>query len=410
MKKFLQTQLQLAGVMLGAGLALALWGCDGGAATDAIDDATAAVSEGRLNAAKAISPGTNVVVDILQRDVTDPKQDVNWPLGDGTTSKIRWTSVFGGPVTITPSFTQFQYDLVLQRGETDYVVGINIPTPDADPDMTQVDFSFAAVNPFVTGHTRGNGYTGAEAMFPSNDDAVANRSLIDLNGGDVAIVVYGLKFASTTYREASWWGVDKNAWLMYMRDNGYPSGKFLLLAGAMGNGPSADDDPSNPYDSVRTPSVQVNGEYVSMGMLIPPAGAIGMATWPYVNLNANPMYSGYATPYVVADLSNVDATGAVSQGAGGFVLVTRPMAWGQSMFTGGPSGASGLIVPDPSTYTGVLDATSIAFLPFSGYNEMKYSRIDGGANETNNSGTSPTANKGGVHCIGVSMLFQHAQP
>lgn len=396
----------LTGLTLAA--SLMVLGCGDGATTDVIDDAVAVVSEGRLNAAKAITTGSSVVVDILQRDRLATNQDANWPLGDGTTSKVRWTSVFGGPVTLTPSFTQFQYDLIVSKGETDYIVGINIPTPAADPNLTQVDFSFAAVNPYVTGHVRGNGYTGVEAMFPSNDDTVANRSLFDLNGGEVAIVVYGLKFASTTYSEASWWGVDSNAWLMYMRDNAYPSGKFLFLAGAIGNGPSADDDPSNPYDSLRTPSAQVNGIYVSTGMLIPPTGTVAMTTWPYVNVNATPY--GYATPYVVADLSNVDATGAVSQGAGGFVLVTRPTAWGQGAISAGPAG-EGLVVLDPANFSmNSLSMNTVGYIPFSGYNEMKYSLIDGGTHETNNAGTSATANKGGVHCIGVSMLFQHAQP
>src|SRR5690606_13292887 len=104
-----------------------------------------------------------------------------------------------------------------------------------------VEFNFRSINPFANGHDPADpNYTFSQAKYPSNDADLPRRSLIDPNGGSVAVLVRGVAFknGAPTFTSAIM-PTDESAWLGFMRDNGLNSGRFFALKDARAGGPVA---------------------------------------------------------------------------------------------------------------------------------------------------------------------------
>lgn len=355
------------------------------------------ISKARANAARLINGAEPLKLDILQRDAGDATQLACDPLGNDPAA-TRWTSRIGGEVTLTPNLAFAEYDYLATIGETDSIVSIRVPNPADDPTFTQVEFSFRAVNPFAFAHAPGADYVGNQAIYPSNDDVVPNRSLIDLDGQDVAIIVQGINFqAIPPDRVESTRGymnaLGPFAWVLFMRDSQLPGGRFYNVAGAAKGGPVAFADvplPGPPLQGLFQ-SAQVTGDNFDMLSEHPGNMDADLAV-ANVCLNGTP-----GQPYAFFDFPNLDENGAASPGEAGFMLVVRPEA-----FKTGPGGTASEVVIDTSGMPAAI-ASADLIGPFpSGYNEPAVIDINHGSEE-DHTADGPA----GVHEIGVSVFFIH---
>lgn len=369
----------------------------GSSATDS--EGVTKVSEGRINAARLLEPGSSVAIAILQRDMADITHSPAFPFGDGGVF-TEWDHKFAGFVPITldiaqPPIPPSEYDLLFQAGETEYVLSMRSPQPAPNPEnFSQIEFDFRAVNPRANGHVPGVDYLMGQADFPSNDDVVANRSLIDLNGGDVAIVVRGLTFnAPGTIQNTTAYmnGLGPTAWLAFMRDNGLRSGRFFAIAGAWTGAPQAYADTPSPLDDGLFRSVQLNGS------------VFDNRTEPFVNKATFEFGPGDPQrPYAFMDMSNIGAGGQAQGGCGGFIFLMRRNAF--NMAPPPVLAVKGVVVDPSVTPPAEPDAGNLIAAPTSGYDEFAVPAIAPGAWRSDNSGGLIR----GVHEISLSVFFVHA--
>ncbi len=375
------------------------------------------LSDGRKEAAKVIVPMSDVYVDLVQQDLNDPNQSRAYPLGNAATGKTPWPSKFGGGKLVRLNMMDFEFDLVASAGETDYIFGVTVPAGIGgdipSESYTVVSMALSAVNPHTFGHVAGDSYGIMDALLPSNDDTVANRSLIDLkNGGDVALVVRGIPFASisnlsqryTGKTFAFMSGMGSTADLLYMRDNAIPSGKFFALPGAVCGGPAMMN--MTPDGFYFFNSVQVDGPH--MTNLLEPAILTSAADLRVATPDPSP-----GKPYAFLDLSNRDPNGAVANGYGGFMLVVRKEAFRDT------AGNVTKVVADPALGAGSTpDPNNLVDAPGSGYNELGLTfmgmmiPMNSDPNNAWSSDNRPDPNDPntsipGVQVIGVSVLFKH---
>lgn len=353
-----------------------------------------ASSQGRQNAARLIdvAGGKKLTFDVVQFTGAGT-QDRCDPLGFG--GHHPWPSRIGGAKTFVPNLANSpsEYDWVGSLGETDYCLAMRVPHEPFFPlNFSQVEFSLRAVNPRAWGHLPGQDFfvtaNGGQADYPSNDDTPAYRSLIDLSGGDVAIVVAGLDFVGgpqNTMATMNFLG--PTGWLAFMRDNAYQSGRFFNIIGALKGAPRAFADTPSMADDGAFESVQVNGD----------------------NFDANTEHFSNTTPlptptvcaglptksYAFLDMSNRNEFLANGPGQGGFMFVIRKEAF---------LGAGVVVNPNtPGDLPAPVTAGDLIQPPLSGYDEPSIPAIIG-PDEDDNSQNGP----GGVHEIGWSVFFVHS--
>jgi len=368
------------------------------------------VSQGRLNAARQLAGVNEIYVDIVQFDPTVLTESRCFPLGDGL-AITPWASTIGGPVpNLNPDFaTGFEYDLLTTIGETEYILSIRAINPDSDPNFTSLEFNFRAVNPWKNPHSPGNDYFLGQADFPSNDDMAANRSLIDLTGGDFAVIVRGVSFNGLPGNTRAFMNfLGPQAWVLFMRDNALQSGRFYNIAGALTGAPAAfEDDPSIPNGFFK--SVQVNGDNFDaldeqFSALDPAAFRACAALVPPGGPGETSPGSGVTAQYAFLDISNFNADGTPGPGKGGFILVVRDDAFQD------PIGSPEDVVLDPSGGADPLLPPANANLipaPPSGYNEPGVPGITSPDEDDFGPGM-PGHGPPGVHEIGVSVFFIHS--
>jgi len=346
------------------------------------DQVVEKVSQGRINAARALKSSSAVYVDILEHNNLNIAQLRCWPLGNGG-AIAPWDSRFGGPITLSlsalsPPIPASEYDRLITIGQTDFVMSIRVAHEPTYPlQFSSVEFNFRAVNPDGQA-VPGPHYNVGEADLPSNDPTIVNRSVFEMRHSDIAIVVRGLQFddgaTPITNTRAFMNNLGSTAWMLFMRDNALISGRYYALLGAWTGGPVAFLDTPSPADDGFFQSVQVNGDVFDI-MSEPPG-------------NMDPTVPRMCTftptmPYAFLDISNVDETGAPAGGRGGFILVIRREA-----FQDGPVDPVGVVVDpshnplNPPVPTNIMDA------PPSGY--------DGAADGPD-----------GVHELSVSVFFIH---
>jgi hypothetical protein len=370
------------------------------------DTASAAtgVSEGRKNAARLITPGSAFLVDLLQFD-GGPGQQPCYPLGDPVTGAVKWPSRLhnlpGFPIVITSNFFQSEYDLLTTKGDTQYVLSVRVGWPQTDPHFTQVEFNFRAVNPFEANHVAGGmqpHYLMHEADYPSNDGVVANRSLIDLNGGDIAILIQGLDFAGLggmpDANTSAWMnGLGPLGWVAFMRDNAFQSGRFYAIEGARLGGPVALTDTPWWTDDGMFQSVQVRGD-VFDGVSEHPS----WLTTPPPRCHVCPWFSPNAPTnfYALLDYSNYNEAGVPTGGRGGFVFVMRA------------PGFSNLVAIDPSAFPGEdPDAHPGNEMPAPGSGYAEAALHTAGIINHPTAVDNPPFGPQGVHELSVSVFFIH---
>ncbi|HVP09718.1 MAG TPA: hypothetical protein VMV94_00865 [Phycisphaerae bacterium] len=394
---------------------------------------TATVSDGRKNAARIIRAGTLFRVALLQMDPAVPiPQHPCLPLGGP--GFARWPSRLPGGVAgfLVGATDVSEYDSLhlSATGDTDYVFSVRAgtasaspPAPgDPNPHFSQLEFNFRAVNPFQVPHAWGDPhYDMHEADYPSNDaddpgaggagDPANVRSLINLNGGPVAIVVNGIDFsnppASTPTATTAWMnGLGPLGWVAFMRDNSYQSGRFFAIWGAMTGGPVALADTLTPLDDGIFESVQVRGDVFDTlsenphSLTAPPPACDVCPALP----------GGVPTPgrpYALFDYSNLSNGVAPvdAPGLGGFVFVVRPEAFMPAPL---PDFA---VVVDPSANPGQLATAHfgnlLVGLPQSGYPEDALDTA--GIIDHPGAIEGPYAD-GGVHELSISVFFMHNMP
>ncbi len=355
--------------------------------------ADAEISQGRKNAALTINtnPGNLLRFEIRQQNLADPLQSRCDPFG-AVPANNPWDVVTGG--VFTPQFFNLpmEYDFVGLIGETGYALALRVPVePFLPAFFTQIEFSLRAVNPCANGHAPAPliGYLPTQADFPSNDDLAARRSLINLAGGDVALVAYGINFNfNPTSTTATMNFLGPTGWLVFMRDNAFRSGRFYNISGALKGAPPAFFDTPSPNDDGFFESVQVNGD--NFDQLSEPFGNTSGVPTLQTCLGVPTLGSRYA----FVDLSNHDENLLPSPGEGGGVFVIRREAFQGAALVVNPN------VPGPAPApVGAGDV--IPPLP-SGYNEPAIINITC-PNETDNSFNGPP----GVHEIGWSIFFIH---
>ncbi len=373
---------------------------------------TQKVSDGRLAAARAINtaPGSDLLFDIRQMSAVPPGQLRSDPLGlfGGTP----WPSLFGGHLVFAPDLpvppvaNQSEYDFLAASGETEYCLGLRVPDEPNYPNMfTQVEFSLRAANPYVDAHVALGDYDNTgEADYPSNDDTIALRSLVDVAGGDVAILVQGIDFVGGPAETHGYMnGLGPTGWVLFMRDNAFNSGRFYNLPGVLRGAPRAFEDTPNPADDGAFESAQVNGDNFDANCEQTPPDPTDPNYYEFtapINNYAIRDRSGWAEEDTLsgggAGPFDPIATPDAALGQGGFLLVVR---WGA--FNG-----AGVII-DPNV-PGPLPATVVAGdilnpVPNSGYDESMLPRVQAGPWITDNS----AAGVPGVHEIGFSVFFTH---
>lgn len=348
---------------------------------------------GRQNAARLINagPGKMLTFDLVQYTGAGTQHRC-FPVGAPGIDP--WPSRIGGPKTFTPDLANqpSEYDWLATIGETEYCLGLRVPFEPAFPlQFSQIEFSLRAVNPCAFGHVAGQDYfmtaSGSQADYPSNDDVAANRSLINLAGGDVALIVLGVDFQfnpSNTVATMNFLG--PTGWLVFLRDNAFQSGRFFNIAGALKGGPRAFADTISTADDGAFESVQVNGDNFDA------------RTEPFGNTSSDlPIKLCTAVPtrpYAFVDLSNKNEFLAAGPGQGGFIFVIRQSAFAGAGVVVNPN------VPGPSPAPVALGDLMPA--PFSGYNEPIIPAITC-PDEDDNSQNGPA----GVHEIGWSVFFIH---
>jgi hypothetical protein len=368
--------------------------------------AAADVSEGRKNAARIILPGSTFLADLLQFD-GGPGQHPCYPLGDAVLGFVPWPSRLAPApflTLVTSNFLQSEYDVLSARGDTEYVLSVRAGFASQFSDQfSQLEFNFRAVNPHETNHVAHGGghYLIHEADYPSNDAVVANRSLIDLAGGPIAILIQGLDFdliPNPDLDTTAWMNaLGPQAWVAFMRDNAYQSGRFYAILGALTGGPVALRDTPPPFDDGMFRSVQVRGdtfdansENPSTLTLVPPRCDVCPDFTPPPGIPVQ--------PYALFDYGNFDEAGVVTPGRGGFVFVMRPPAF--------PAG--GPVVVDPSAHPGQPPFAfpgNVIAAPGSGYAEAALDAaglIDNPA-AVDNLPVGPQ----GVHELSISVFFIH---
>ncbi len=398
------------------GCALLIAGCGastglppGGYATTG-SIAPAPLSVGRLNAARAIlhdplDPQNTIRFDLLQYDPADPLQNRCDPLGNINANP--WTSRLGGFKDLIPALSTSEYDVLFTSAslETDVIVGLRL-LPGDSSFFSAVEVNFRAVNPFAAGHTPGGHYFVNHAGFPSNDDNPLNRSVIDFEGGDAAILVRGVRFAGAPVNaRASINFLGPLAWVHFMRDNAFGSGRFYAVLGAIGGGPPALSDDGNPFNDGFALSLQVNGDTIDP-LSEPPAN---MDPDPFNMFTCGDpvVIPGTPTqPYAFLDHSNVDRFNTPAPGRGGFLFVIRSEAFR-------PGGLIPGVAVEPA-------APSPQLLPpiGSGYDEPAVPNLSGPSDpdpapdplnpgETNHAPGGIPDGPPGVHEIAVSVFFIH---
>jgi len=433
----------LAGMSFALAVVLVVNACDGTAGVDlssTVPGVTApassdggsqfaGISDARKNAARFINPAGQIRVDIRQFTGIGLQNRCD-PLGlNGGTP---WPSTIGAAgtegVTFTPAFVldaaahtdpPSEYDLIGTVGETDYILSLRVPQDAAGggtfPDaFTQVEFSFRAVNPEAYIPHVGANYIDQEADFPSNDDVAANRSLFNMAGEDVAILVQGIDFEAelTGVAPGSTGGymtfLGPTGWVLFMRDNAYRSGRFYEIAGAVKGGPVAyyDTDPGAPdlTDDGMFESVQVQSSSNLSGTSgfennDQPAADMDGTTWAVCDVAGGVTAGAYAF-LDRSNLSDMDTSGGADHignpdfqgGAGGFLLCIRPIAF---------LAADVVVFPNtPGDAPALVGAADTIPALNSGYDESAIPETTDIDDNTNN---GPP----GVHEIGVSVFFIH---
>ncbi len=395
----------LAAIGLGVSGITAAGACDAlrlilAAGAPAVDPAApqiVGVSQARDNASRLINtaPGKELLFEVRQFTGAGTQTRCN-PLGTGGADP--WPSRIGGFKVFTPNLfnNPSEYDWVGTLGETEFCLGLRVPFEPFFPlQFSMVEFSLRAVNPCANGHLfvgpPGNDYhmtaAGGQADYPSNDDNPARRSLIDLEGGDVALIVVGIDFkGSPGSTVATMNFLGPTGWLVFMRDNAFQSGRFFDIAGALKGGPPAFFDTPGAADDGPFESVQVNGD------------EFDMHSEPFMNTSGFPSFLTCAgapsEPYAFVDMSNRSEMLGAGPGQGGFVFVIRKSAFDGKGVVVNPN------VPGPAP-----DSISLADLilpPPSGYNEPAVLPIVC-PDEDDHSADGP----GGVHEIGWSVFFIH---
>lgn len=375
-----------------------------GNATPQIVDA----SQGRKNALRLIGAGA-LLVDVRQFPSPPPAGFFRCdPLG--LNGGLPWPSRIGGPITLTPGKYNVvgaspdgiasEYDELSFIGETGYALGLRTPVePNFPQFFSQVEFNFRAVNPFAFGHAPGFDYVntvdGNQAKYPSNDDVVDQRSLINLAGGDVAIWVQGINFfglgaGSNTFAAMNFLG--PTGWVLFLRDNAFQSGRFYNITGALKGGPRAFEDTPPAGDEGAFESAQVNGDNFDANST--PAADNDPLTARIGPCPGVVDPGAYGRAYAFVDRSNIDELGVASPGEGGFVLVIRRQAFNGKGVVINPN------VPGPAP--AVIGGGDVLFpAPGSGYNEPAVL----GINHPGETVFAPSVP--GVHEIGVSVFFTH---
>lgn len=349
------------------------------------------VSLGRQNAARLINPAFPLRFFLAQQDLLDPMQVRCDPLGTQL-GHNPWTIIADTGAAFVPSVfnNPSEYDFIVTVGETEYILGLRVPVEPSFPlFFSQVEFSLRAVNPCTNGHVIGTDYGLGQADFPSNDDVAANRSLISLTGGDVALFVAGIDFVgapASTIGTMNFLG--PTGWLVFMRDNAFRSGRFFNITGALKGGPPAFFDTPGTGDDGFFESVQVDGD--NFDFFSEPNG----------NLSGTPDFLVCAgvpaggKVYAFLDLSNFDELLAPGAGQGGGLFIIRREAFFGAGVVVNPN------VPGPAPAPVVL--ADLITPPLSGYNEPIIPAIVC-PGESDNSLNGP----GGVHEIGWSIFFVH---
>ncbi|MFO0974513.1 MAG: hypothetical protein U1A27_13895 [Phycisphaerae bacterium] len=371
-------------------------------------------SESRLNAARIIVDPSLATVDLMQRSAS-PMQMSCDPLGTQP-GDVRWSSRIGGPKTMDffqgiPPFNPIgAYDFLFTDGETDYIMSMRVPNPAFDPTFTQIEFNFRAVNRFTVGHAfnpTSDNYNDPQANFPSNDDVLGHRSLIDLNGGDVAIEVRGLDFVNQPVLTRAYMNfLGPTAWLLFMRDNGFQSGRFYNLIGASKGGPVAyaDVPPPGPPPHGFFQSAQVTGD--RFDVFSEPANRLDPP-----NALVHPCNELPSQPYAFIDRSNLSADNPMppvitpAPGHGGFLLVIRREA-----FHTGPANTISQVVLDPSgPRAPIVNGVDTIPAPKSGYNEPALVPlfVQIGPHVTNHAPGGIADGVAGVHELAISVFFIH---
>ncbi len=370
-------------------------GSNGTGGTNGSTNSVSGVSIGRQNAARLINtaPGNLLRFDLRQQNLGIATQVRCDPLGNGP-GNTPWDIIATSTYTPTLFNIPSEYDWIATLGETEIILGLRVPVEPFFPlQFSQVEFSLRAVNPCANGHAfvgpPGNDYLPTQADFPSNDDVAANRSLISLSGGDVALVVAGIDFigapASTT---ATMNFLGPTGWVVFMRDNAFRSGRFFNITGALKGAPPAFFDTPSVLDNGAFESVQVNGDNFD-----------GFSE-PFANITPSPSFfvcAGAPTPgrnYAFVDTSNLDETLAPGAGQGGGILIIRREAFLGTGVVVNPN------VPGPAPAPVLIG--DLISPPLSGYNEPSIPAIVC-PGETDNSFNGP----GGVHEIGWSIFFVH---
>jgi hypothetical protein len=376
------------------------------------DSAVAAgISDGRKNAARLIVPGSTFLVDLLQFD-GGAGQHACYPLGDAVLGFAKWPSRLhnlpGFPIVVTSNFLQSEYDVLSTKGDTQYVLSVRTGTASQfSGQFSQVEFNFRAVNPFETNHVAHGGghYLIHEADYPSNDAVLANRSLIDLAGGPIAILIQGLDFniAAPVADTTAWMNaLGAQGWVAFMRDNAYQSGRFYAILGALTGGPVALRDTPTPLDDGMFRSVQVRGDTFDANSENPGHLTTGTGTNECdVCPDFTPPPGFPVQPYALFDYGNFDEAGVATPGRGGFVFVMRPPAFPPA---GGP------VVVDPSAHPGQPPFAfpgNVIAAPGSGYAEAALNAA-GLINHPAAVDNLPVGPQG-VHELSISVFFIHTQ-
>lgn len=367
-------------------------------------DGGAGISEARKNAARLIVPGSPFVVDLLQRNPTDQTQHPCYPLGDATLGYNAWPSRLhttpGVGIPLVSNFAKSEYDFLATKGDTQYVLSVRVPYPGTDPHFSLVEFNFRAVNPyefFHTGHPWNPHYYVHEADYPSNDATVANRSLVDLTGSDVAIVVRGLNFGlpvAPTTKTTAWMNyLGTTGWVAFMRDDAYQSGRFYSILGGITGAPRALTDTPDPTDDGFFQSVQVRGDMFDFLSETPSRMTTPALPRCHVCPDVPPPPDAPTRPYALREFSNYDQTGAPLPGRGGFVFVMRSGAF------------SPTVVIDPSANPGFApNPGNLILAPASGYAESALVT----AGKINHPGAvDGPAGPAGVHEFSIAVFFIH---
>lgn len=377
---------------------------------DGSQDQAQQLSEGRLVAARRLLNTTPVYVDILQR--SNPLlMNACDPLGV-TQGSIPWASTIGGPAPFLPNWN-FEYDRISAKGDTDYIVAIRAAIGANPSQFSQIELNVRAVNPRSNGHVAGTNYTANQALLPSNDNVAANRSLFDMNGGDVAVVVQGLTFdtgAPLGFSHAEENFLGPTGWLFFLRDNAYPAGgRFYAIAGGLKGAPPAAVTPYyvNPLGPPApapglTQSVQLNG--IQFDILSEPLANTSEVFGLVCQAAPPPGNPTPGKPYGFVDRSNrneLGIGGPANAGRGGYMFVIRREAF-HDMANVRP------IVVNPAAAPPAFPLPADLAGPFpSGYNEFVIPPpLINPPPLNNNTGNGPP----GVHELAVSVFFTHTPP